>query len=146
MTCNGDCNQGRECICECKEPTNMVTVPLDVLEDMQRRLKQPSKEEITYGQSFEKDGKSIPLNEVYYPPKQEPVGFRHKTSGTFCTSGFELKALHQWIPLYTHPKQWQGLSDDEIWDIANFLGKNKEWDYPVMFAKTIDKALREKNG
>ena len=37
--CNGDCNQGRECICECKEPTNMVTVPLDKLEDMQRRLK-----------------------------------------------------------------------------------------------------------
>jgi len=49
------------------------------------------------------------------------------------------------IPLYTHPKQWQGLSDDEIWDIANFLGKNKEWDYPVMFAKTIEKVLREKN-
>jgi hypothetical protein len=50
------------------------------------------------------------------------------------------------IPLYTHPpKQWQGLSDDEIWDIANFLGKNKEWDYPVMFAKTIEKALKEKN-
>ena len=84
--CNGDCNQGRECICDCEgweQPTNMVTVPLDVLEDMQRRLK---------------------------------------------------------------TKEWQGLSDDEIWDIANFLGKNKEWDYPVMFAKTIDKALREKNG
>ena len=41
---------------------------------------------------------------------------------------------------------WVGLSDDEIWDIANFLGKNKEWDYPAMFAKTIEKALREKNG
>ena len=49
------------------------------------------------------------------------------------------------IALYTHPKERQGLSDEEIWDIANFLGKNKEWDYPVMFAKTIDKALREKN-
>jgi len=45
----------------------------------------------------------------------------------------------------TAQKQWQGLSDDEIWDIANFLGKNKEWDYPVMFAKTIEKALKEKN-
>ena len=40
---------------------------------------------------------------------------------------------------------WQGLSDDEIWNIANFLGKNKEWDYPVMFAKTIEQALKEKN-
>ena len=48
-----------------------------------------------------------------------------------------------------HPAQepagWQSLSDDEIWDIANFLGKNKECDYPVIFAKTIDKALKEKN-
>jgi hypothetical protein len=42
-------------------------------------------------------------------------------------------------------REWQSLSDEEIWDIANFLGKNKEWDYPVMFAKTIEKALREKN-
>ena len=45
----------------------------------------------------------------------------------------------------TKPKEWQGLSDDEIWNIANFLGKNKEWDYPVMFAKTIEQALKEKN-
>ena len=46
----------------------------------------------------------------------------------------------------THPApSWQGLSDDEIWNIANFLGKNKEWDYPVMFAKTIEQALKEKN-
>ena len=42
-------------------------------------------------------------------------------------------------------REWQSLSDEEIWDIANFLGKNKEWDYPVMFAKTIERALREKN-
>ena len=65
-----------------EQPTNMVTIPLDKLEDMQRRLK---------------------------------------------------------------PKEWQRLSDDEIWNIANFLGKNKEWDYPVMFAKTIEQALKEKN-
>jgi len=55
------------------------------------------------------------------------------------------KGLHQGTKLYTHPKQWQGLSDEEIWDIANFLGKNKEWDYPVMFAKTIEMHLKEKN-
>jgi len=50
----------------------------------------------------------------------------------------ELEALAEQL-------EWQGLSDDEIWDIANFLGKNKEWDYPVMFAKTIEKVLKEKN-
>ena len=42
-------------------------------------------------------------------------------------------------------REWQTLSDDEIWNIANFLGKNKQQDYPVMFAKTIEKALKEKN-
>ena len=41
-------------------------------------------------------------------------------------------------------KEWQGLSDDDIWNIANFLGKNKQRDYPVMFAKTIEQALKEK--
>ena len=45
----------------------------------------------------------------------------------------------------TKPKEWQSLSNEEIWNIANFLGKNKEWDYPVMFAKTIEQALKEKN-
>ena len=153
MPCNGDCNQGRECICDCKKKTNMVTVPLDKLKDMQRRLKQPTKEEITYGQSFEKDGKSIPLNEVYYPPKQEPVGFRHKTSGTFCTSGFELKALHQWIPLYTHPKQWQGLSDEEIAKLTLYSSEYTNNDGletisldEKHFVKAIEQALKEKNG
>ena len=74
----------------------MVTIPLDKLEDMQRRLKELEIQNALYADD-------------------------------------ELQ------------KQWQGLSDDEIWDIANFLGKNKEWDYPVMFAKTIEKALKEKN-
>jgi len=55
------------------------------------------------------------------------------------------KVLDALQPLLKQQKQWQGLSDEEIWDIANFLGKNKEWDYPVMFAKTIEKALKEKN-
>jgi hypothetical protein len=66
---------------------------------------------------------------------------------------FYFNAFTHWMPLpkapnetNTHPApSWQGLSDDEIWNIANFLGKNKEWDYPVMFAKTIEKVLREKN-
>ena len=49
------------------------------------------------------------------------------------------------LQILLKPKEWQSLSDDEIWDIANFLGKNKECDYPVMFAKTIERALREKN-
>ena len=48
--------------------------------------------------------------------------------------------------IYKPVKEWQSLSDDEIWDIANFLGKNKEWDYPIMFARLIEMHLKEKNG
>ena len=52
------------------------------------------------------------------------------------------KLVHKATP---PSREWQSLSDDDIWNIANFLGKNKEWDYPVMFAKTIEQALKEKN-
>ena len=104
----------------CKEaleqPTNMVTIPLDKLEDMQRRLKEQ--------------------------PTQEPMIIK-QDNGMVLKLGYD--DLPNGTPFYTHPKEWQGLSDDEIWDIANFLGKNKEWDYPVMFAKTIEKALKDKN-
>jgi hypothetical protein len=85
-------------------------------------------------------------------PKQEPVAWMETYKGEPNNVEFTRAKLDGWsdykevVPLYTHPKQWQGLSDDEIWNIANFLGKNKEWDYPVMFAKTIEMALREKNG
>ena len=110
----------RESVIACREaleqPTNMVTIPLDKLEDMQRRLKEQ--------------------------PTQEPMIIK-QDNGMVLKLGYD--DLPNGTPFYTHPKQWQGLSQEEIWDIANFLGKNKEWDYPIMFAKTIEQALKEKN-
>jgi len=71
------------------------------------------------------------------------------THPVFLAQGSKLVAGHEGVFVedknLKQQKQWQGLSDEEIWDIANFLGKNKEWDYPVMFAKTIEKVLKEKN-
>ena len=80
------------------------------------------------------------------PTTQEPVAYFKKwedKSGEHKDIKFSNSEGYK--PLYTHPKEWISLSDDEIWNIANFLVKNKEWDYPVMFAKTIEKALKEKN-
>ena len=81
------------------------------------------------------------------PTTQEPVAYFKKwedKSGEHKDIKFSNSEGYK--PLYTHPApSWQELSDDEIWNIANFLGKNKEWDYPVMFAKTIEQALKEKN-
>ena len=50
------------------------------------------------------------------------------------------------IPLYTTPKQWVGLTDDAVFELADTNlyegGKN----YGVLaFAKAIDQALKEKN-
>ena len=46
-------------------------------------------------------------------------------------------------PLYTHPKQWQGLSDDEIKDKAIFFNVS---DISLEdFIGVIDRTLREKN-
>ena len=151
-----------EVIQACKEaleqPTNMVTIPLDKLEDMQRRLKeqpishscrsdgvckceQPTKEEIL--------GKVFDAVYAQYQPKaetQEPVLYIDEGGlDGHATWAQATRCQATDIALYTHPKEWISLSDDEIWDIANFLGKNKEWDYPVMVAKTIEKALKEKN-
>ena len=83
--------------------------------------------------------------EALEQPAQEPVAYFKKwedKSGEHKDIKFSNSEGYK--PLYTHPKEWQGMSDDEIWNIANFLGKNKEWDYPVMFAKTIEQALKEK--
>ena len=116
--CNGDCNQGRECICECKEPTNMVTVPLNKLEDMQRRLK----------------------------TTQEPVAWMNdKTpSGIFARHKQGADNFGCDIPLYTHlPKQWQGLSDEEILRIDGLECVDEE--YIKRFARAIEAKLREKN-
>jgi len=79
------------------------------------------------------------------PTTQEPVAWMNDIAFSMEKDELTADKFGDIVPLYTHPKQWQGLSDEEIWDIANFLGKNKEWDYPVMFAKTIEMALKEKN-
>ena len=113
----------------------------DEIEHLKAETQEPSKEEIlgkvfdaVYAQYHPKAETHKPV--AYYKEWEDKSG-KHKDIKFEQTEGYS--------PLYTHPKQWQTLSDEEIWDIANFLGKNKEWDYPVMFAKTIEKVLREKN-
>ena len=59
------------------------------------------------------------------PTTQEPVAYYKEwedKSGKH--KDIKFKQTEGYSPLFTHPK---------------------EWDYPVMFAKTIEKVLREKN-
>ena len=46
---------------------------------------------------------------------------------------------HYTIPLYTHPKEWQGLSDDEI-----YLNEGRSPE-EIEYARAIEAKLKEKN-
>ena len=50
---------------------------------------------------------------------------------------------HYVIPLYTRPKEWQGLSDDEIFKIEGLDCVDEE--YIKRFARAIEAKLKEKN-
>ena len=100
----------------CKEalerPSNMVAVPLDKLQDMQRRLK------------------------ALEQPAQEPVAWMYNGNlHEFNPSDWATEPV---TPLYPHPHQWQGLTDDEISQL--FVGHTA-----IDFARAIEQALKEKN-
>ena len=46
---------------------------------------------------------------------------------------------YTWRPLYTHPKEWVGLTDDEIDDTIGETGRLTD------FARAIEAKLREEN-
>ena len=124
-----------------EQPTNMVTIGSEMtkLINEEEYLKWEEEKHKEANLRWEEAQRREPTQEpVAYFKKWEDKSGEHKDIKFSNSEGYK--------PLYTHPApSWQELSDDEIWDIANFLGKNKEWDYPVMFAKTIEKALKEKN-
>lgn len=83
--------------------------------------------------------------EALEQPAQEPVAWMDDYKN------IELK-LKQWMiqerdftwqPLYTHPHQWQGLTDDEIRIIDFDVSTSKENlsadEYILMFAREIEK-------
>jgi hypothetical protein len=74
----------------------------------------------------------------------QPVAFRNKETGEFCTGGFLSKHYDQWIPLYTTP-QIKELSDEEILEIGNavtnLIDSNEGW---IEFARAILKKASEK--
>ena len=46
---------------------------------------------------------AVPLRERLAQPEQEPVAFRNKETGEFCTGGFMQKEWPRWTPLYSAP-------------------------------------------
>jgi len=119
--------------------------------EFKQALEQPAEPRLV---SYALDGSTCTLNidgeEVYFnreQPAQEPVAWlykREKYSGDWYVvtnyekendSGSQNIEAYD-IPLYTHPHQWQGLTDDEIQELTH---------YDIKFARAIEQSLREKN-
>jgi hypothetical protein len=83
------------------------------------------------------------IKEALEQPAQEPVAWMSKM-GSFTAIAETKKQLPKGtepIPLYTHPHQWQGLTDDEI---DNF-GKIHRHGSLQALVSAIEQALKEKN-
>jgi hypothetical protein len=86
-------------------------------------------------------------------PAQEPVAWvdpswMNPETRTWESESFAPGPINGWSPLYTAPRQWQGLTDEEInslWDghVVPVFGKNGI--NPIVFARAIEAKLREKN-
>ena len=86
--------------------------------------------------------------EALEQPEQKPMAWMSKM-GSFTAIAETKKQLPKGtepIPLYTHPHQWQGVTEKEILIIcAKMAAKlpNKEID--IIFARAIEQALKEKH-
>ena len=75
---------------------------------------------------------------------QEPVAWMHCVDEDI-TEFDDFQACPKCEPLYTHPKEWQGLSDDEIEEVIGekidnmYSGHYREY-------RAIEAKLKEKNG
>lgn len=78
-------------------------------------------------------------------PAQEPVAIpKFPTMLRKMWSGTEVQ---EWIDKNTHPHQWQGLTDDEIHNIADysFPFPSEMFAEIFAFARAIEAKLKEKN-
>jgi hypothetical protein len=150
-----------DAITACKEalerPNNMVAVPLDKLQDMQRRLKaleQPTEPRLV---SYALDGSTCTLNidgeEIYFNCEQ----LSQTTSLEDVIKEFEkdpeMKNLMQQerAKLLAHfetleQPAWQGLTDDEIGEAQPPIDVKISMDeFMDTFARAIEQTLKEKN-
>ena len=79
------------------------------------------------------------LKERLAQAKQEPVAWMYDCGNGGRMYAEELDNVPGWIPLYTAPHQWQGLTDDEIEEAGHLRM------LPYSFARAIEAKLKEKN-
>ena len=90
------------------------------------------------------------LREPKEQPAQEPVAWMDSDGRFRLDYKTEIvrsiAAVNKEIPLYTHPHQWQGLTDDEIGLMISKLDIAGEQEKMISnFARAIEAKLKEKN-
>ena len=82
------------------------------------------------------------------PTTQEPVAWMHCVDEDI-TEFNDFQACPKCEPLYTHPKEWISLSDDEIIEkyipIWGVMINARDRDETIEFARAIEAKLKEKN-
>ena len=133
------------CKAALEQPTKMVTVPLDKLEDMQRRLKaldRMAENVMELGLEYCKHGSDSACKECYMENvEQEPFGWWCKgetldESDYYPAADFPDLDTTNCIPLYTRPTK--PLSDDELSELLVTKGETS-MKY-IHFARAIEKA------
>ena len=105
------------------------------------------------------DGAMDALRERLAQPEQEPVAWQVMVEDE-AMKEFPIKDMaHDWCakkklsgspsaywirPLYTAPRQWQGLTDEEIVAVYGDDLKYRDGDY-LRYSRAIEAKLREKN-
>ena len=83
-------------------------------------------------------------NQDFYTHKQEPVAWMSDCDVGFKKSEF---GTYPCVPLYTHPKEWVGLTDEEMKAALVSVDANTQRFPPGFkaFARAIEAKLKEKN-
>jgi hypothetical protein len=77
-------------------------------------------------------------------PAQQPVAWMHRHAGEI-TEFNDFQSCEYCEPLYTHPHQWVGLTDDEMHEvIIKHVSVDCSCD-PYEFARAVEQALKDKN-
>ena len=87
---------------------------------------------------------------------KEPVAWMNDIAFSMDKDELTADKFGDIIPLYTHPKEWHGLSDDEITSLEYDHVSYETFDegeygteiniYTKEFARAIEAKLKEKNG
>ena len=141
MTCNGDCNQGRECNCKCKmtKQTEALHMAIEVFDMYGNKMNSAFADEAYQACKEALAETQKPILIQWYDEEEdvwENTDERHYQH--YADTGHKIRFL------YTTPsREWVGLSDAEIEEAVNYL--NVKIDYPIMFARLIEMHLKEKN-